>query len=332
MSAFSPEYPRLFRNEDSPHTPFTVNQSLVDLFEAQVMRTPQSVALIADEQWLTYQDLDMQANRLAHALQQQGVGPHVLVGLYLPRSLDVIVALLAVLKAGGAYIPLDPAYPSDHIAMVLEDAQPAIILTHTKSCSALSYPRVKTQYLDLKAAHLATYPITPPTRTSLPEQLAYVIYTSGSTGRPKGVGCNHSGVVNLLTDFEQRQPLRKGDRCSLWTSISFDVSVYEIFSALLCGQTLSIVPEDVRSNGMMLAQWLYTHKINSAYIPPFLLADLAFWSQKRAEVLALRRLLVGVEPINEQLLTSIYQRLPDLCIINGYGPTETTICATLYTV
>lgn len=335
MSTSSPipmKHQQLFHIGNATHAAFPENQSLVDLFEAQVMGTPQAIALVAGNEQLTYQDLDTRTNQLARALQHRGVGPNVLVGLCLPRSLDFIVALLAVLKAGGAYIPLDPAYPPDHLTLLLEDAQPAILLTHSKLGVHLTGTHAAAQCLDLALASFDSFLPTPPARTILPEQLAYVIYTSGSTGRPKGVGCNHSGVINLLTDFERRQPLLKGDRCSLWASVSFDASVYEIFSALLFGQSLYLVPDDIRASGMMFAQWLYTHKINSAYIPPVLLADLAFWSQKRAEVLSLRRLLVGVEPINDQLLTTIQGQIPGLRIINAYGPTETTICATLYTV
>src|SRR5262249_12973051 len=162
-----------------------------------------------------------------------------------------------------------------------------------------------------------------------PDNLAYVLYTSGSTGRPKGVCCTHSGVPNLLTDFERRQPLAVADRCSLWTSISFDVSVYEIFSALLFGGTLCIAPEAVRSEGWRFFAWLQSNHINSAYVPPFMLADLAAWLVEQPGALPLRRLLVGVEPIAESLLGTLTMCIPGLRIVNGYGPTEATICATL---
>lgn len=313
-------------------TPSSEGPNLIELFEAQVTHTPQAVAVVVDDQQVTYQALDIRANQLAHALQHQGIGPDMLVGVCLPCSLDFIIALLATLKVGGAYLPLDPAYPPDRLTIMLEDAQPALLLTHSKFCTHLPISAVTMKCLDLEPAIFNSPLTTSPPRTLFSEQLAYVIYTSGSTGLPKGVCCNHKGVINLLADFERRQSLTVGDRCSLWTSVSFDVSVYEIFSALLYGLSLYLVPENIRSNGAEFAQWLYMHKITSSYIPPFLLADFAFWLQRRADRLSLRRLLVGVEPITELLLASIHKHIPGLQIINGYGPTEATICATLYTV
>jgi len=162
--------------------------------------------------------------------------------------------------------------------------------------------------------------------------LAYVIYTSGSTGRPKGVCCHHAGVINLLTDFQRRAPLAVGDNGSLWTSASFDVSVYEIFSALLSGATLHIVPDEGRSDFEKLAEWLSEQRITSAYLPPAMLPEFAEMLKQQSRPYYLRRLLVGVEPINETVLAAINQHLPELRIINGYGPTEATICATLYDV
>ncbi|MEL6326459.1 MAG: amino acid adenylation domain-containing protein, partial [Cyanobacteria bacterium J06626_23] len=160
------------------------------------------------------------------------------------------------------------------------------------------------------------------------DNLAYVLYTSGSTGRPKAVACTHRGVINLLAEFQRRKPLNAGDRCSLWTQLSFDVSVYEIFSTLEAGGTLYLVPEEIRADVPALIQWLQTHQIQSAYLPPFVLPDLG----PQAPLSALKRLLVGVEPIPEVVLSTIQQSNSALHIINGYGPTEATVCATLYSL
>ncbi|HLL48046.1 MAG TPA: non-ribosomal peptide synthetase, partial [Longimicrobiaceae bacterium] len=165
-----------------------------------------------------------------------------------------------------------------------------------------------------------------------PENLAYVIYTSGSTGRPKGVMVPHRGVAALLFDFEARQPLARGERCGLWTSVSFDVSVYEVFSALCFGRALHVPAEHTRSDPAGYLRWLSESRIGGAYVPPSMLPDLDGWLERAPGSLPLRRLLVGVEPISERLLGSIRARVPGLAVINGYGPTEASICATLYEV
>ena len=163
-----------------------------------------------------------------------------------------------------------------------------------------------------------------------PDRPAYVIYTSGSTGRPKGVVCHHRGIVNLVADFVARRPLPLGSRCSMWTSPGFDVSIYEIFSALL-GGTLVIVPGAVRVDTDAVLGMLATEEVASAYLPPFMLPDLADWVRARP-LPHLRRLLVGVEPIPEGLLRDLVARIPGLHVINGYGPTETHVCASAYSI
>jgi amino acid adenylation domain-containing protein len=164
------------------------------------------------------------------------------------------------------------------------------------------------------------------------EHLAYVIYTSGSTGTPKGVAVPHCGVMNLLLDLERRQPLPEGAACGLWTSISFDVSVYEIFSALCFGRALHVPDEATRAVPADYVRWLAESRIQSAYVPPFMLRELEEQVERHPGSVPLRRLLVGVEPIPERLLGSIQGRVDGLRIINGYGPTEASVCATLYDV
>ncbi len=165
-----------------------------------------------------------------------------------------------------------------------------------------------------------------------PDGLAYVLHTSGSTGSPKGVCCTHRGVLNLLADFARRQPLAPGSRGSLWTSLSFDVSVYEIFSPLLAGGAVHIVPEEIRQDAERFLEWLERERIESAYVPPFMVVALRQRLEQAPEAIPLSRLLVGVEPIPEPELTRIAELRPGLAVINGYGPTEATICATLYDV
>ncbi len=148
----------------------------------------------------------------------------------------------------------------------------------------------------------------------------------------KGYAADIAGVLNLLTDFKRRVPITAGDRCGLWTSVSFDVSVYEIFSALPAGGALHIASDAIRFDSGTYIEWLSDNRISSAYVPPLMLDDLLAWIEQNPGRLALKRLLVGVEPINEKLLAAIMERVPGLSIVNGYGPTETTICSTLFDV
>jgi amino acid adenylation domain-containing protein/non-ribosomal peptide synthase protein (TIGR01720 family) len=303
--------------------------SLHQVFARQVEKTPDAIAVAFTDASLTYRQLNDKANQLANYLQQLGVGAESFVGVCLERSPEIIIAILGILKAGAAYVPLDPSYPSQRLAFMLEDAQIPILLTQKSLLTQLPAHNAKVVCLDTDWQKIAACDFT---YTAYESSLAYVIYTSGSTGEPKGVCCHHCGVLNLLADFTSRQPLKDTDRCSLWTSLSFDVSVYEIFSALLVGATLHIVPSEIRADSQGFMQWLQTHQITSAYIPPFMLPVLSNWLEQQPAKLPLRRLLVGVEPILEQTLTAISDRIPGLHIINGYGPTEATICTTLYSV
>ncbi|WP_427156899.1 amino acid adenylation domain-containing protein [Aliinostoc sp. HNIBRCY26] len=305
---------------------------LHQLFEVQVEQIPDAVAVVFGEQKLTYKELNTRANQLAHYLQTLGVKPDVPVAICFERSLEMIVGLLGILKAGGAYIPLDPTYPKERLTQMLSDSQTSLLLTTENLAIALPEHQLNVVYLNTNWSTISQQSPENPVTDATPKNLAYVIYTSGSTGQPKGVGCTHQGVTNLLTDFQIKQPLAQGNKCSLWTSISFDVSVYEIFSALLVGGELHLTTESMRYEAITLFEWLESQQIHSAYIPPFILKDLTDWLQEKSHKLTLKRLLVGVEPIAEQLLQSISKLIPGLQIINGYGPSETTICATLYTV
>jgi amino acid adenylation domain-containing protein len=265
-------------------------------------------------------------------LQKLGVKADTLVGICVERSLEMMVGLLGILKAGGAYVPLDPEYPQERLSFMLEDSQVEVLLTQNKLVKLLAQNQEYIVCLDSDWQNISQTNQNNLNITVTPNNLAYVIYTSGSTGQPKGVYCNHLGVVNLYTDFQTKKPLCVGDRCSLWTSLNFDVSIYEVFSALLSGATLHITPELIRSDASKFINWLYSEQISSAYIPPFMLNNFSDYLEQAVNHISLRRLLVGVEPINEKLLISISQRIPELQIINGYGPTETTICSTLYLI
>lgn len=294
---------------------------------------PHETAVMFNHHGLTYHELDHQSSRLAHHLLQTGlVKPFRPVGIGLERGLDVVVAILGVLKAGGAYLPLDPAYPPDRIAFIAEDSRMSLLLSHSRYSDQFSGLNTKCLYLDSLEAEISGESVHRPTVEMTADDSAYVIYTSGSTGRPKGVCCHHRGAMNLLWDFQHRQAIGRGDRGSWWTSLNFDVSVYEIFAPLTAGAALVIVPEALRPDAPALMEWLCTERVTSAYLPPMMVEDLDVWVRENPGRCTLRRLLVGVEPIPEALLNAIDEKVPALRIINGYGPTETTVCATLYNV
>lgn len=305
---------------------------LHQLFEQQVEQIPEVIAVADGEEQLTYRQLNQRANQLAHFLQGQDVGPNTLVGIYLEPSVNLVIALLGILKAGGGYLPLDPTHPEKRLGFMLADAQPALIITRQGLRPQLRDFNSLLFCLDADDDSFRTQPKTNPSSPITPDHLAYVIYTSGSTGTPKGVAVAHRGVVNLLVDFQRRQAIQAGDACSWWTSPSFDVSVYEIFSSLLAGGSLQVIPENIRLDAPRLLDWLHGHDIRSAYLPPFHIEEFSSWVQNHPGASQLRRLLVGVDPIPDDLLTRLSAQMSSLCILNGYGPTETTICSTLYQV
>jgi amino acid adenylation domain-containing protein len=302
------------------------------LFEAQVERTPEAVAVVFEGESLTYRALDERANQLAHTLQSLGVGPDVLVGLCVERSLEMVVGLLGILKAGGAYVPLDPSYPAERLAFMLEDACVPVLLTQERLASCLPRTQARVLCLDGDCAEFEGSPRFKPVMTATAESLAYVIFTSGSTGRPKGAMNTHRGAANILRGAISRDMFPSGARCSAWTSIGFDVSVYEIFGPLAAGCELWIVSDRLREDGAAFLDWLMDSAIQSAYVPPFLLGEWAVHLGEDAAGCTMRRMLVGVEPIRESLLQGLMKAVPGLRIVNGYGPTEAAVCSTFYEV
>ena len=302
------------------------------LFAKQALKHPEAVAVVFEDERITYRELNEKSNQLARHLFNIGINHGAPAGLFLERSVEVITGVFGILKAGGAYVPLDPAYPKERLRHMIEDTRSPVILTQSRLKDLLPESKADVICLDTDWDRISGENTEDPESDAEPDSLAYVIYTSGSTGTPKGVCCHHKGVLNLLTDFRNRQPLRVGDICTWWTSLNFDVSVYEIFSPLIEGATLIIVPESVRPDAPALMDWLHKERATSTYLPPFMVADFDVWVREHPGKSMLRRLLVGVEAIAERLLNSIDKDVAGLHIINGYGPTEATVCATLYSI
>lgn len=307
-------------------------ECLHELFRKQAVLHPDHPAVIDGDGTLTYRELNDAADRVALAVIQKGIAPGSFIGLCASRSSRAVSGLLGILKAGCAWVPLDAGYPEERLRFIIDDASLPLILTEQRFRETLSFcPSSFLLSMEDVQSESTTAALVPlPDLTS--GDPAYIIYTSGTTGTPKGVCCHHKGVVNLLDDFQQRRMLAPEDRCSWWTTLNFDVSIYEIFSPLLAGAALLIVPDPVRIDSSAFMEWLHEQRISSAYLPPMMVADFAEHAAQRSGESPMRRLLTGVEPIPGKTLLDLQRALPQLTIINGYGPTETTICATLYTL
>lgn len=215
---------------------------LHDLFESQVVRSPDAVAVVFEDASLTYAELNHCANQLAHALQKLGIQPEVPVGICIERSLNLIIGLMAIVKAGGAYVPLDPTYPPDRLAHILSDSQLAVVLTQEKFLPLLPDQTIPKICLDRDWHTFATESTENPVSAVTSRDLAYIIYTSGSTGKPKGVLIEHRGAVNTILDINRRFEVASGDRVLAVCSPNFDLSVYDVFGLLAVGGTV-IVPQ-----------------------------------------------------------------------------------------
>jgi amino acid adenylation domain-containing protein len=314
---------------------------LHELFEQQVVKTPQAIAVVYEGTQLTYAELNAQANQLAHHLRELGVKPEVMVAICVQRSLNMLVGLLAVLKAGGTYVPLNPAYPIDLLTTIIEDSTPIALLTHSKLEHlfvnlANTLPVID---LDAQSSLWANQPSTNLNCHDIgltPTHLAYIIYTSGSTGKPKGVMIEHSGVCSMITDIRQRYSMSATDRMLQFSPIAFDVSVQEIFITLSSGAGLVLRSDDWTANS---DNWLSgannfwalceKNKVTVVKLPT------AFWQQliqeQQVPIPATIRLnIIGGEAVNSNILTAWFARKsyrPTL--FNAYGPTETTVNSTI---
>ncbi|HSE18129.1 MAG TPA: amino acid adenylation domain-containing protein [Pyrinomonadaceae bacterium] len=293
-------------------------RSLPELFETQVAARPEALAVISNQVQLTFAELNRRANRLAHLLAARGIGPESLVGVCMERSAQMIVALLAILKAGAAYLPLDPSLPRERIAFMLEDAKPAVILT-PEELSA-------TDYTD--QSHGSDPDLI---RRFDPRHPCYVIYTSGSTGRPKGVAISHRSLVNHSLAVSAAYGLTTDDRVLQFASISFDVAAEEIFSALLSGASIFLPSEKV-IDSLGLLRLIEDEKLSVLNLPAPL------WHSWVRELAAtggsvppgLRLLVVGSEKVSLEAFEAWRRCAPGARLINAYGTSETTITSTLY--
>ncbi|MFB2922784.1 amino acid adenylation domain-containing protein [Aerosakkonema sp. BLCC-F2] len=298
------------------------------LFEEQVERSPDAVAVVFEGKQLTYQELNTRANQLAHYLQALGVKPEVLVGICIERSLEMIVGLLGILKAGGAYVPIDPAYPSKRIAYMLDDSQLAVLLTQQKLVASLPKHQAQVICLDSDWGEIYKESELPTTSTATAENLAYVIYTSGSTGHPKGVEVVHRGVNRLLFGINYVH-LDATQRFLQIAPISFDASTFEIWGALLHGATCVLFPGNIPT-AKSLSHELYKHGITILWLTAALFN--AIVNDDPQTLSAIKQLLIGGEALSVPHVRKALSTLPLSQIINGYGPTESTTFTCCYAI
>ncbi|MFJ8313863.1 MULTISPECIES: amino acid adenylation domain-containing protein [unclassified Streptomyces] len=284
---------------------------------------PGTEAFASPEAVLDYRQLAAAAAALADELAARNIKKGDLVAIEMPVGPHFVVSVLAAVAVGAAYLPLDVSGPAKRREQILRDARPSAVLRAEDARRAFA------SLADAPAARQDIARHDPATGDDDP---AYVIYTSGSTGVPKGVVVPARGVHNLLAAFQRRAPLEPGARHSWWTSPGFDVSVYEMWSALCSGGTVVPVPDAYRRDIDATLDYLDRQRVESAYLPPQFLPALRDRVLRGGPAPSLRRLLTGVEPIPMGLLVQLRSSLPEMTVINGYGPTETTVCATLYTV
>ncbi len=312
---------------------FPSDTCIHELFQQQVELTPDAIAVVFDDQRLTYSELNRRANQLGHYLRGVGVGPEVPVGLCVERSLEMVVGLLGILKAGGAYLPLDPDYPKPRLAFMLEDAQTPVLLTQQRLVGDLPGLAAQVLCLDTDWEAIARESEGNPVSEATAEDLAYVIYTSGSTGKPKGVTICHGNVVRL---FQATHAWFAFDECDVWTlfhSYAFDFSVWEIWGALLYGGRLVVAPFWVSRSPDAFYKLLWTEQVTVLNQTPS-----AFGQLMRAEEhdstlakeLALRLVIFGGEALEVGSLRPWFERHGSECpkLVNMYGITETTVHVT----
>jgi amino acid adenylation domain-containing protein/non-ribosomal peptide synthase protein (TIGR01720 family) len=296
------------------------------LFEAQVARTPEAIALVYEQQQVTYQELNQRANRLAHHLQGLGVGPEVLVGIFLERSLELIIGLLGILKAGAAYVPLDPSYPPERLQFMLAEAQVFVVLTQASRRTQVHGDRVLC--LDSDWPAVAGKSTANPVPQTVAAHVAYVMYTSGSTGTPKGVMIPHGGICNRLLWMQEAYGLTAADNVLQKTPVGFDVSVWEIFWPLITGARLVMARPEGQRDSAYLVETIVAQQITTLHFVPSMLA-VFLEAPGLTACRCLRQVMCSGEVLPVDLQERFFTRLA-AALHNLYGPTEASVDVTFW--
>ncbi|MGA9381054.1 MAG: amino acid adenylation domain-containing protein [Phormidium sp.] len=300
---------------------YPVDKCVHQLFEAQVERTPNAVAVVFEEEQLTYNELNSRSNQLAHYLRSLGVGADVLVGICAERSLEMIVGLLGILKAGGAYVPLDPEYPAERLNFMLEDSQVGMLLTQQRLVDKLSIVAAQKVCLDTDWLEISQWSQDNLSTNVQAENLAYIIYTSGSTGQPKGVLVSHQSLLNLVFWHQRTFEITSTDKATQLAGTAFDAAVWELWPYLSAGASVYLVTSEVLYSPTDLRDWLIGQKISISFLPTPLAERLLLleWNEE----VALRTMLIGGDKLH-----NYPSQLVPFQVVNNYGPTENTVVTT----
>jgi len=298
-----------------------------ELFEEQAKRAPDSVALSSADEYVTYAKLDCMGNQVARTLLACGAGPERRIGLYAERSIEAVVGLLGILKSGAAYVPLDPNYPKERIAFMIEDASLTAILSQPRLSGDLANSPARVIVFGDEMRESDEKPVV---NNLSPRTLAYVIYTSGSTGRPKGVMIEHRSVLSRALNT-YCAPISRGDCIANCASLSFDATTWEVWAALLNGARLHIVPNFSLLNASVLNDTLTRQHVTAMFLTVGLFNELV--DRHNLSFARLNHLLVGGDVVNPApVARALAKPGAPSCIVNAYGPTETTTFATMFPI
>ncbi|MHC2831689.1 amino acid adenylation domain-containing protein [Bacillus sp. F9_6S_D1_P_5] len=310
---------------------FTIHQ----LFEKQAERTPEAVAVVYEDQKLTYQELNEKANQLAHYLQKRGIGPDSLVGLCVERSPEMIVGLFGILKAGGAYVPLDPTYPQKRLRYIVEDAGIQVLVTK-ETLLGLFSEEIEVICLDQDQEKISLENSTSPDSKVTAENLAYVIYTSGSTGNPKGVMIEHHSVINRLEWMQEKYPISKIDTILQKTPFSFDVSVWELLWWSFVGARVCLLPPGGEKDPRLIVDYIERYSVNIMHFVPSMLSAFLNYMERltgKKNLSSLRHVFTSGEALNTDQVRrfkSVFFNSQGTNLNNLYGPTEATVDVTYF--
>ncbi|MBD1896809.1 non-ribosomal peptide synthetase [Coleofasciculus sp. FACHB-129] len=312
---------------NNTQTDYHQSKCIHQLFEEQVERTPENIAVVFENQQLTYRELNDRANKIAHHLQNLGVKPEVVVGICVERSLEMVMGMLGIFKAGGAYLPLDPAMPKERLALMLQDAQVPVLLTQ-KQFLEIPQHSAKVVCLD---TDWETIEVESQNSIQKPSNLAYVIYTSGSTGTPKGVAIEHQQLLNYLNGIINRLDLPAGASYAIISTFAADLGHTVVFPALCTGGCLHIISQERATDPEALTNYFQKHPIDCLKIVPSHLSALLTASNP-AHILPRKRLILGGEALTWNLIETIQKLASNCQIFNHYGPTEATVGVLTYQV
>ncbi|MDP4147320.1 MAG: amino acid adenylation domain-containing protein, partial [Bacillota bacterium] len=301
------------------------DKTIYELFEEQVEKTPENIAVVYEEKELSYRELNEKANQLARVLREKGVGPDKIVGIMVERSLEMIVGIMGIIKAGGAYLPIDPEYPKERIEYMLEDSKADILLTQTQLVgkSEFSGNIIKIDREDLYVGESSNLQ-----KANTSSALAYVIYTSGSTGKPKGVMIEHRSVINFICGTSQKVDITRNYTILALTTMSFDIFLLETLLPLVEGMKVIVVSDKAKNDAVVLNEIITKNNVNIIQATPSRVSLLTNKYKDATSLSKVKKLLIGGEALPENLL-KMFKEIKSTEIFNMYGPTETTVWSSI---